>query len=176
MSSGRSDGDANIGYKIRDMFGNATGRIECILGERTLPYLEPVRIHGARADIAVISRDPASGDRLRARFPQETVRIHVINPDTIGMPPGHMIPEMIDVHEDLDFENMFVLITDDEETLLIPPIADSSISALSTRNKGAIFFIRMLGRSHWGDIFAQEKSPGPIHSLMRSIHGKHAKR
>jgi len=167
-------GDTNIEYKIRDMFGNAAGRIECVMGERYLPYLEQVKIREARLDIAVISRDPACGDRLRVRFPQETVRIHVIDPDAIGLPLNHLPPEMKDVHEYLAFENMFALIADDEEILLIPPIADSSISALNTRNKGAIFFIRMLGQSHWGDIFAPEKPAGRIHSLIRGIHGNHA--
>ena len=51
------------GSKIRDMFGNAAGRIECIMGERYLPYLEQVKIREARLDIALISRDPACGDR-----------------------------------------------------------------------------------------------------------------
>jgi hypothetical protein len=157
------------------MFSNATSRVECILGDRYLPYIDQVKPGAAQLNFAVISRDPTSGDQFKARFPKNT-RILVIDPGEIRMPLHHLPADMKKAHEYLAFENIFVLIIDDDEMLMIPPIADSSISALNTRNKGAIFFTKMLGQSHWGNIFEPEKSGGTIHSLIHGIHGKHTNR
>ncbi len=42
-------GDANIGYKIRDLFGKAKKQIQCMIGERYLPFMENIRMKISRS-------------------------------------------------------------------------------------------------------------------------------
>ncbi len=62
-------GDANIGYKIRDMMSQAKKHIVCIIGERYLPFIKNLKLPDVRVQLIVVSGSPDLEKQLREKFP-----------------------------------------------------------------------------------------------------------
>ncbi len=155
-------GDANIEYKIRDLFGKAKSQINCMIGERYLPFIEKIKIRDVSLRLIVISDSPSLEKTLYELFPGKNVDIHVISSEKFLVPPPFAPPEFADAHKFMNFENILELIVDDEELLTIPPFISGSVSVLNTRNKGAILQIKMISQLNWRRLIDDEEFPFPV--------------
>ena len=150
-------GDANIGYKFRDMLSRAKKHIECTIGERYLPFIENLRLPDVRVRLIVVSGTQDLAERLSKKFPGKNVEIHVVSSDLLALPPPFAPPEFIEeAKKFMNFENVLELNVDDEELIMIPPFIEGSNSVLNTRNKGAILQLKMFSQMHMQRIFEGE--------------------
>ena len=154
-------GDANIEYKIRELFGKAKREITCTMGMRYLPFIEHIRIRDIAMHLMVISDDPDLEEKLRNRFPGQDVDIHVITTARFRVPPPFAPPEFKEFQDQMDVENILELFVDDEECLMIPPFISGSVSVLNTRNKGAILQMKMFNLLNWKRFAGGEELPFP---------------
>jgi sugar-specific transcriptional regulator TrmB len=155
-------GDANIEYKIRDLFGKAKRQISCMIGERYLPFIENVKINDVSLRLIVISNDLALQEKIQKLFQGKNADIHVISTEQFSVPPPFAPPEFIEMTKFMNFENTLELIIDDEELLMIPPFISSSVSVLNTRNKGAILQMKMLSQLNWNRFINGGEMPFPM--------------
>ncbi|MDD5188280.1 MAG: helix-turn-helix domain-containing protein, partial [Methanoregula sp.] len=86
-------GDANIEYKLRDLFGKAKRQIHGMIGERYLPFIEHVKIRDVTLRLIVISNDPSLQGKLQELFPGKKADVHVISPEQFNIPPPFAPPE-----------------------------------------------------------------------------------
>lgn len=142
-------GDANIEYKIREMFGKAKSQIHCMIGERYLPFIEKCRIGDVTFRLIVISDSSDLEKKLRELFPGKNADVHVISSEKFLVPPPFAPPEFAEAKKFTDFESTLELIVDDEELLMIPPFISGSVSVLNTKNKGAILQLKMFSQFNW---------------------------
>jgi sugar-specific transcriptional regulator TrmB len=152
-------GNANIEYKIRDLFGKAKSQINCMIGERYLPFIENIKIRHVSLRLIVISDSPSLEKTLYELFPGKNVDIHVISSEKFLVPPPFAPPEFADVKQFMNFKNILELIIDDEELLMIPPFFSGSVSVLNTRNKGAIFQMKMISQLNWKRLIDGKEFP-----------------
>jgi len=152
-------GNVNIEYKIRDLFGKAKSQINCMIGERYLPFIENIKIRHVSLRLIVISDSPSLEKTLYELFPGKNVDIHVISSEKFLVPPPFAPPEFADVKQFMNFKNILELIIDDEELLMIPPFFSGSVSVLNTRNKGAIFQMKMISQLNWKRLIDGKEFP-----------------
>lgn len=155
-------GDANIEYKIRDLFGKAKCQICCMIGERYLPFIENVKIKDVSLQLIVISDDSALLGKLQELFPGKNADLHVISTEQFKVPPPFAPPEFAEMNKFMNFDNILELIVDDDELLMIPPFISGSVSVLNTRNKGAILHIKMFNQLNWKRFIGGEEMPFPL--------------
>jgi len=155
-------GDANIEYKLRDLFGKAKRQIHGMIGERYIPFIEHVKIRDVTLRLIVISNDPGLQGKLQELFPGKKADVHVISPEQFNIPPPFAPPEFAEAEKFMNFENILELIIDDEELLMIPPFISGSVSVLNTRNKGAILHMKMFSRFNWKRLIDGEELPFPL--------------
>jgi sugar-specific transcriptional regulator TrmB len=155
-------GDANIEYKIRDLFGKAKRQISCMIGERYLPFIENVKIKDVSLRLIVISNDKGLQEKMQELFPGKKADIHVISQERLKVPPAFAPPEFVEMTKFMNFENTLELIIDDDELLMIPPFISGSVSVLNTRNKGAILQMKMLSQLNWKRFIDGEEMPFPV--------------
>ncbi|HEX3001206.1 MAG TPA: helix-turn-helix domain-containing protein [Methanoregula sp.] len=154
-------GDANIEYKIRDLFGKAKRQITCMIGERFLPVIRKCRVPNIPLQLIVISDDPDLEKQLRVSFPGKDVKIHVVTTEQFRTPPPFAPPEFAELHDLKTIENTLELNIDDEEILMIPPFISGSVSVLNTRNKGAILQMKMFSQLTWQHLVEGKDFPAP---------------
>jgi len=155
-------GDANIEYKIRELFGRAKRQICCMIGERYLPFIENVKIKDVSLQLIVISDDPALMGKLQELFPGKNADLHVISTEQFKVPPPFAPPEFAEMSKFMNFDNILELIVDDDELLMIPPFVSGSVSVLNTRNKGSILQIKMFNQLKWKRFINGEEMPFPL--------------
>ena len=134
-------GDRNLAYKARDMMKNAKRKVDCVLADRYLPFLEPLQGKNIVICLRVFSENTDLREQLDAQYPGQDILI---------IPPGDITgsceftgivsPEMRP-HIRLDY--ILQMIVDDAEMLLIQPIACNRVSGLNTTNPAIIQFMRV---------------------------------
>lgn len=152
-------GDANIEYKIRDLFVRAKRHIRCMIGERYLPFIENIKIKNVSLRLIVISDDSTLQGKLQELFPGKNADVRVISPAQFSVPPPFAPPEFAEMSKFMNFKNILELIVDDDELLMIPPFMSGNVSVLNTRNKGAILQMQMLSELHWKRLVTGEEIP-----------------
>jgi sugar-specific transcriptional regulator TrmB len=160
-------GDANIEYKIRDLFGKAKRQISCMIGERYLPFIENVKIKDVSLRLIVISNDKGLQEKMQELFPGKKADIHVISQERLKVPPAFAPPEFVEMTKFMNFENTLELIIDDDELLMIPPFISGSVSVLNTRNKGAILQMKMLSQLNWKRFIDGEEMPFSVPPALK---------
>lgn len=155
-------GDANIEYKIRELFGRAKRQICCMIGERYLPFIENVKIKDVSLQLIVISDDSALLGKLQELFPGKNADLHVISTEQFKVPPPFAPPEFAEMSKFMNYDNILELIVDDEELLMIPPFISGSVSVLNTRNKGSILQTKMFNQLNWKRFIDREEMPFPL--------------
>jgi len=142
-------GDANIEYKIRDLFRKAKREISCMVGERYLPAIENAKIKEIPLRLLVVSDDPSLQEKLEAIFPGKNADVQVITREVFSRPPPFAPPDFAELTKSMNCDNTLELIIDDEEILMIPPFVSGGVSVLNTRNKGAILQMKMFSQMNW---------------------------
>jgi sugar-specific transcriptional regulator TrmB len=154
-------GDTNIEYKIRDLLRKARAEINCMIGERYLPFILNTKIRDISFRLIVISDTPGLEKQLHESFPGKNADIHVISMEQFNVPPPFAPPEFAEARKFMNFGNILELIVDDEELLMIPPFISGSVSVLNTRNKGAILHMKMISQLNWKRFIEGEEFPTP---------------
>jgi HTH-type transcriptional regulator, sugar sensing transcriptional regulator len=154
-------GEANIKYKIRDLFGKAKHQINCTIGERYLPVIENIKIKNISLHLLVVSDNPGLEKKLHGLFPGKKADIHVISSEQFKVPPSFSPPEFEEIFKMMTVENTLELIVDDEELIMIPPFISGNISVLNTRNRLAIFQIKLMNQLTWRRHVEGTKFTGP---------------
>jgi sugar-specific transcriptional regulator TrmB len=139
-------GDANIKYKMRDLFSKAKKHINCILGERYISFLENINIQDISLRLIVLSDSPGIEDKIHALFPGERAEIHIVSSERYNTPPPFLSQEFAEAQKYMNFENVLEMNVDNEELLVIPPFHHGSGSMLNTRNKAALYYLETLGQ------------------------------
>lgn len=140
-------GDANMEYKIRDLFHKARHHITCMLGDRYVSLLENVHVRDIPIHIMVLSGSPGIEEKMHAIFSGKNADIRIIPPERYNTPPPSISRGLVEGQKKfMKFENTLELNVDDEELLLIPPFLHGSSSMLNTRNKGALHYMKILGQ------------------------------
>jgi HTH-type transcriptional regulator, sugar sensing transcriptional regulator len=152
-------GDANIEYKIRELFGKAKRQINCMIGERYLPFIVKCKIRNVVLHLMVISDDPDLRGKLKELFPGKNADIHVISTEQFKVPPPFAQPEFEELKKMTNAEYILELIIDDEELIMIPPFISGSASVLNTRNKGTILQMKMFSQVNWKRFIEGEELP-----------------
>jgi HTH-type transcriptional regulator, sugar sensing transcriptional regulator len=172
-------GDANIEYKIHDLFGKAKREISCMIGERYVQFIKNIKIRDISLRLIVISDTPGLEKQLRELFPGKNSDIHVISLEQFNVPPPFAPPEFDEARKFMNCENILELIVDDEELLMIPPFISGSVSVLNTRNKGAILHLKIFSQLNWRRFIEGEEFPspaGPAQSNCKVVWKKHLKK
>ena len=139
-------GQKNVEFKIKDMLENTKESIECRTSEKYLKYIEKLANRNLRIHLILQSENTEILTKLENKFNKETTQISLISANqTLGN------VENIDeekkqrfehIMELMDIQNIFILIVDNEEILLIPPFKSDSIYAFSSTNEVMIYMLR----------------------------------
>jgi predicted transcriptional regulator len=162
-------GDANIEYKIRDLFSKAKNHVTCILGDRYVSFLENVHVRDIPLRLVVLSGSPGLEEKMHALFPGKNAEIRIVPPERYHSPPPSISREFVEALKFMKFENVLELNVDDEELLIIPPFFHGSSSMLNTRNKGALHYLKILGEVYRDWFFEGDTSqhPPPPHEKRK---------
>lgn len=143
-------GDANIKFKIQELFSRAKSRISCVMGDHYIQFLDQVTPGTIPLDLMIFSSDPGLADKMRKKFPGRRSSIRVIPLERLHNPPsGILVPEFAEAWKFLTFENVLEINMDDEEMLWSPPFISGIGSVLNTQNKGAIVYLKLFSGLFW---------------------------
>jgi len=155
-------GDANIKYKIQEMFGEAKTHISCTMGDRYVQFLDNVRLTDVPLHLTIFSSSPGLEERMRKKFPSKNARIRVVPLERLTSPPSdYPLPEISKVWGFLKFENALELNVDDEELLWSPAFISGVGSVLNTQNKGAIIYLKLFSRLFWKRVYGDDAIDSP---------------
>ena len=139
-------GDKSLEFKIRDMLENAKESVYCRTSEKYLKHIEKLAKKDVKLNLDIMSKDPEAQKRLENLFKKGNAQIQTLN-------VGHNMKKMADaagvearkrmssILEMIDWENMFVLIVDEAEALIIPPLKSDSLSAITITNKAMVYYM-----------------------------------
>lgn len=147
-------GVKSLEFKIRDMLENVKESVYCRTSEKYLKYIEKLAKKDVKVVLTVLSKDQEMEAHLKAVFKRGNAQIQIVN---ISQVPGGLDSASEDTRqrisfmsEMMDMENMFTLIVDDNEGLIIPPLKNDSLVALTSSNKGMINMIKQMLEPHSG--------------------------
>ena len=139
-------GDKSLEFKIRDMLDNAQESVRCRTSEKYLKYIEKLAKKDVKLNLIITSEDPGLKKRLENLFKNGKAQIDTLSMSQMVEMAGNAgeeaVQRMSSMAEFMDIGNMLILIVDDAELLLIPPIKSDSLSAITSTNKAMIFMMR----------------------------------
>jgi hypothetical protein len=155
-------GDANIEYKIQELFRRAKDHISCIVGDHYVRFLENVPARNVPLRLVLLSSSPDLLEKMRKKFPGKHADIHVIPLERLRSPPrDFLLPGIEEAWKYLNFENVLEMNADDDELLISAAYFSRNASILNTRNKGAIIQMKMLTELFWNSLIEDEEGqPG----------------
>ena len=139
-------GDKSLEFKIRDMLENARESVYCRTSEKYLKHIEKLAKKDVKLNLDIMSKDPEAQKRLENLFKKGNAQIQTLN---VGQNMKKMADaageearkRMSSILEMIDWENMFVLIVDEAEALIIPPLKSDSLSAITITNKAMVYYM-----------------------------------
>jgi sugar-specific transcriptional regulator TrmB len=139
-------GDKSLEFKIQDMLDNAQESVCCRTSEKYLEYIEKLAKKDIKLHLIITSEDPKLRKRLETQFKKGKAQIDTLYMSQMMSTAGNTGEEscqrISSMAEFVDMENMLVLIVDDAELLLIPPIKSDSLSAITSTNKAMVYIMR----------------------------------
>jgi predicted transcriptional regulator len=151
-------GDANIEYKMKELFRKAKHHISCVVGDRYIQLLENLPVRDIPLQLMIFSSYPGLEEKMHKKFPGPHTEIHIIPLERLSSPPPFFtIPEIDKAWKYLKFENVLEVNVDDEELLLSVAFFSKGASVLNTRNKGAIIQMKMFSQLFWNWLIEGEE-------------------
>ena len=151
-------GEANIKYKIRDLFGKAKSHLICILGDHHIALLENIHVKDIPLRLIVLSGSSDLEEKMHTLFPGKYAEIHIVPPERFNTAPPFLLSEFAEARKFMKLENMLEVNADDEELLIIPPFFHGSSYVLNTRNKGALYYMKMFRELYWNWLIEGDES------------------
>jgi HTH-type transcriptional regulator, sugar sensing transcriptional regulator len=140
-------GNKSFEFKIRDLLENARESICCQSSPKYLSYLEKAAGKSIKLQLVILSEDPGPQKRLERLFKKGHAEITTLNrAQLIGMAPesakkdAHL--RMAQADDLMDLDNLFMIIVDDTELLIIPPLKSDSLGAITSTNTGMVFMMK----------------------------------
>jgi len=156
-------GDANIEYKIQELFRKAQNNISCVVGDHYIKFLENVPDRDIHLRLIILSSSPGLKEKMRKKFPGKHTEIHIVPLEKLNSPPpGVTIPEIDEAWKFLKFENVLELNVDDEELLVSAAFFSKGASVLNTNNKGAIIQMKMFTQLFWNWLIGNDEKQVPF--------------
>ena len=140
-------GDRNLAYKARDMVKNAIRRVDCVMADRYLPFLEPLQGKAIEIRLRVFSDTAALRKRLEMQFPGQDIL--VISPAEIYGSREFTGMVSVEMQQHIRLDYFLQMVVDDIEMLLVQPIACARVSGLNTTNPAIIQFTRITSSTFW---------------------------
>jgi sugar-specific transcriptional regulator TrmB len=139
-------GGKSIEFKIKDMLKNAKESIYCQTSIKYLDYIEKTAKKNIQINLVIMVDGNNSKGRLERLSRMSNVKIKIKEKNKIieRMEKDNLknrsMGGMIDL---IDLDNQFTLVVDDSEVLLVPPLKDDSLTAITSTNKALIFRIKI---------------------------------
>jgi sugar-specific transcriptional regulator TrmB len=141
-------GDKNLEFKIRDMIASATEKVYCGTSEKYLKYVKKLaKKEQIKLNLILLSENTEVKNQLENLF-SGNIQIQLRNPSSMTenrMRRNENLNRQYSFLAELaDLDNLFLLVIDENEALIVPPLKSNSLSALATTNKAIIFFITQI--------------------------------
>jgi len=138
-------GAKSFEFKIKDMLGNARESVYCQTSGKYLEYIEKAAKKNIKIDLLIVDGQDTK-KRLEHLSKKGNVKLQILKSQILG---HHDETETelhkrsrADLKEIVDLDNLFILVVDDSEVLIMPPLK-TSLSAITSTNKAVIFGIKM---------------------------------
>jgi sugar-specific transcriptional regulator TrmB len=141
-------GAKSFEFKIKDMLNDARESINCETSGRYLEYIEKVAKKNIKIDLLIVDGQDTK-KRLEHLYKKSNVKIQIIEKSQILERQHHETETELqrrsraNLKDIVDLDNLFILVVDDSELLIIPPLKTGSLSAITSTNKVLIFIIKM---------------------------------
>jgi sugar-specific transcriptional regulator TrmB len=141
-------GAKSFEFKIKDMLSNARESINCVTSGRYLEYIEKAAKKNIKIDLLIVDGQDTK-KRLEHLSKKSNVKIQIIEKSQILEHQHHETETELqrrsraNLKDIVDLDNLFILVVDDSELLIIPPLKTGSLSAITSTNKVLIFIIKM---------------------------------
>jgi hypothetical protein len=128
------------------MLKNAKESIYCQTSIKYLDYIEKTAKKNIQINLVIMVDGNNSKGRLERLSRMSNVKIKIKEKNKIieRMEKDNLknrsMGGMIDL---IDLDNQFTLVVDDSEVLLVPPLKDDSLTAITSTNKALIFRIKI---------------------------------
>jgi sugar-specific transcriptional regulator TrmB len=126
-------GPKNIDHKIREMIMSAEKSVDCVMGEKYLPLFENLQIHAA-VSLHIISDKEEIVQTTKQILKDVKASVTLIplqKIESFGLSPKKNLPKPAF----FDVRNSFEIVTDNQETLSIPPIQMTKTTGLYSTNE-----------------------------------------
>ncbi len=139
-------GGKSIEFKIKDLLKNAKGSIYCQTSIKYLDYIEKSAKKNIQINLVIMVDGNNSKGRLERLSRMSNVKINITEKNQIIErmekinPKNKSMDNMMDL---IDLDNQFMLVVDDSEVLVVPPLKDNSLTALNSTNKALIFRVKI---------------------------------
>ena len=149
-------GNKSFDFKIRDMLANAKESIYCLTSEKNLHYLEKIVSRQLKTKLILISDDASIRDRLLESHNRKNLTVSMINKaqlsESLRSSREAKEREDTEMTEMFDMDNYFVLIIDDAEAILLPPLKGDYANAISMANKVLVRSFRRSLENNYQDL------------------------
>ena len=136
-------GTRHFESKVKDMLKNAKKSIFCVTSGHALDMIERRARSDLSFDLTIITDDANVQKRIEGKFKKDRLSLRIVSRS--GLEASYLEklqrssecpkPSPEKIMDMYDFDEMFVLVVDDEELFYIPPIRGSSLNAIATRNQ-----------------------------------------
>ena len=139
-------GAKSFEFKIKDMLKNAKESVYCRTSVKYLDHIEKIVKKDIQINLVVL----ADGNEVNVRFERlsrmSNVNIKIIDKNEMlkhiemdKMEEKAKKRSIENIKEYMDLDNQFMLVVDDSEFLVVPPLKSDSLTAISSTNKALIF-------------------------------------
>ncbi|HMK47645.1 MAG TPA: hypothetical protein VK436_13550 [Methanocella sp.] len=139
-------GDKNSEFKIRDMMENARKSVYCRTSERYMGYVKKFVKKGITLRLIIMSDGDGPQKQMETLFKTGDVCIRTVSIDQIMDMAGPAEKEaqrkMSSIVDMPDMENMFLLVVDDTEALMVIPIKSNSLNAITSTNGTVVYMMK----------------------------------
>ncbi len=156
----------SIDSKIKDMVDNTRESIFCATSGQNLKHILRRAKSDISFDVVIISEDKNIQERIKGSFKKDKARIRTFTkeqiiktsaPYKVGMRQDKIV-EMNEALNMFDYDNVFILFTDDSECLYIPPLHMEYLNAITTKNKAMILTLKLQMFSIMENLAPEEKT------------------
>ena len=139
-------GGKSLEFKIKDMLKNAKESIYCKTSAKYLDYIEKIARKNIQIYLAIMTGDNDTKGRLEYLSKMSNVTINIIEKNQMSTCKETNKREeelkkrsMEIMMDQMDLDNQFMLVVDDLEVLIVPPLKNDSLTAINSTNKALIF-------------------------------------
>ena len=153
-------GQKHFESKIKEMLRNARKSIYCVTSGRFMDLIEKWTRSKMDIDLVIISDDTIEREKIDSLARKSRLRVQRVKKcDLVKMAsdqgdrdrsksgPSTDVP--IDVH---DYDNLFLLIVDESEMLIIPPISEMSSNAITMKNRTLVSRMKPMITGQFNDL------------------------